>query len=158
MPLMPMDRAAMRGWMEDALALAEEAAANGDVPVGAIIVDTNGEIVGIGRNMRERDADPLAHAEILAMRQAADERDDWNLADCTLIVTLEPCPMCAGACLQTHIGRIVFGAWDAKLGACGSVWDIPRDPHVGHAPEVVGGVREEMCAERLADFFRARRA
>lgn len=158
MPLMPMDRAAMRGWMGDALALADEAAAHGDVPVGAIIVDAHGRLVGAGRNMRERDADPLAHAEILAMRQAASARDDWNLEDCTLIVTLEPCPMCAGACLQTHIGRIVFGAWDAKLGACGSVWDIPRDPHVGHVPEVVGGVRERACAARLADFFRARRA
>lgn len=158
MPLMPMDRAAMRGWMEDALALADEAAAHGDVPVGAVIVDRHGRLVGTGRNLRERDADPLAHAEILAMRQAASDRDDWNLEDCTLIVTLEPCPMCAGACLQTHIGRIVFGAWDAKLGACGSVWDIPRDPHVGHAPEVVGGVHERACAARLADFFRARRA
>ena len=91
--------------------------------------------------------DPLAHAEVLAMRQAAAEtRRAWNLADCTLVVTLEPCPMCAGACLQTHIGRIVFGAWDAKLGACGSVWDIPRDPHIGHSPEVIGGVREGECA------------
>lgn len=158
MPLMPMDRAAMRGWMEDALALADEAAAHGDVPVGAVIVDAHGRLVGAGRNLRERDADPLAHAEILAMRQAANDRDDWNLEDCTLIVTLEPCPMCAGACLQTRIGRIVFGAWDAKLGACGSVWDIPRDPHAGHVPEVVGGVRERACVARLADFFRARRA
>lgn len=158
MPLMPMDRAAMRGWMEDALALADEAAAHGDVPVGAVIVDAHGRLVGTGRNLRERDADPLAHAEILAMRQAASARDDWNLEDCTLIVTLEPCPMCAGACLQTRIGRIVFGAWDAKLGACGSVWDIPRDPHTGHVPEVVGGVHERACAARLADFFRARRA
>lgn len=154
----PMDNALTRIWMRAALALADEAAQGGDVPVGAIVLDAHGAIVGRGRNMRERDADPLAHAEILAMREAAAARGDWNLDDCTLVVTLEPCPMCAGACLQTHIGRIVFGAWDAKLGACGSVWDIPRDPHVGHAPEVVGGVREEMCAERLADFFRARRA
>ncbi|MEE0654210.1 nucleoside deaminase [Bifidobacterium criceti] len=144
--------------MRAALALADEAAQGGDVPVGAIVLDAHGAIVGRGRNMRERDADPLAHAEILAMREAAAARGDWNLDDCTLVVTLEPCPMCAGACLQTHIGRIVFGAWDAKLGACGSVWDIPRDPHVGHVPEIVGGVLERACAGRLAAFFRTRRA
>ena len=89
------------------------------------------------------------------MREAA--AHGWNLADCTLVVTLEPCPMCAGACIQTHIGRIVFGAWDAKLGACGSVWDIPRDPHIGHMPEVYGGVLEEQCAEVLHEFFSKRR-
>ncbi|PAU69066.1 tRNA adenosine(34) deaminase TadA [Bifidobacterium criceti] len=154
----PMDNALTRVWMRAALALADEAAQGGDVPVGAIVLDAHGAIVGRGRNMRERDADPLAHAEILAMREAAAARGDWNLDDCTLVVTLEPCPMCAGACLQTHIGRIVFGAWDAKLGACGSVWDIPRDPHVGHVPEIVGGVLERACAGRLAAFFRTRRA
>ncbi len=154
----PMDNALTRIWMRAALALADEAAQGGDVPVGAIVLDAHGAIVGRGRNMRERDADPLAHAEILAMREAAAARGDWNLDDCTLVVTLEPCPMCAGACLQTHIGRIVFGAWDAKLGACGSVWDIPRDPHVGHVPEIVGGVLERACAGRLAAFFRTRRA
>ena len=154
----PMDNALTRIWMRAALALADEAAQGGDVPVGAIVLDAHGAIVGRGRNMRERDADPLAHAEILAMREAAAARGAWNLDDCTLVVTLEPCPMCAGACLQTHIGRIVFGAWDAKLGACGSVWDIPRDPHVGHVPEIVGGVLERACAGRLAAFFRTRRA
>ena len=128
--------------MGRALALAQQAAAEGDVPVGAVVLD----------------ADPLAHAEMLAMQQAAaDARRAWNLADCTLVVTLEPCPMCAGACLQTHIGRIVFGAWDAKLGACGSVWDIPRDPHIGHSPEVIGGVREGECAALLGEFFASRR-
>lgn len=181
--------------MERALALAQQAAAEDDVPVGAVVLDTEGRVIGEGRNRREDDGDPLAHAEVLAMRQAArrrvaesgpivatadatgprpdtdatgpgadavrvgvaDARRAWNLADCTLVVTLEPCPMCAGACLQTHIGRIVFGAWDAKLGACGSVWDIPRDPHIGHSPEVIGGVREGECAALLGEFFASRR-
>ncbi|RYQ40132.1 cytidine and deoxycytidylate deaminase [Bifidobacterium pseudolongum subsp. globosum] len=133
------------------------AALVGDVPVGAVVIDEQGRLIGAGRNLRERDGDPLAHAEVEAMRAAARMRGDWNLEGCTLVVTLEPCPMCAGACLQTRIGRIVFGAWDAKLGACGSVWDLPRDPHVGHEPQVIGGVREEECARMLTDFFRERR-
>ena len=143
--------------MRSALELAARAAQSGDVPVGAIVLDAAGRVVGRGFNTREQDGDPLAHAEIVAMREAARSLGDWNLADCTLVVTLEPCPMCAGACLQTHAGRIVFGAWDAKLGACGSVWDIPRDPHIGHAPEVYGGVLEADCARLLANFFAARR-
>ncbi|WP_432624642.1 nucleoside deaminase [Bifidobacterium sp.] len=143
--------------MELAIALAREAAADGEVPVGAVVLDADGQVIGRGRNLRETHADPLAHAEVQAMRAAAARLGSWNLADCTLIVTLEPCPMCAGACLQTHMGRIVFGAWDAKLGACGSVWDIPRDPHVGHVPEVVGGVREEECGRLMTRFFENRR-
>lgn len=176
--------------MGHALALAADTAAEGEVPVGAVVLDAAGEVIGEGRNARgemrsRRDddaieeervsrvngqdhdaddaadavhaADPLAHAEVLAMRAAAARLGSWNLADCTLVVTLEPCPMCAGACLQTHIGRIVFGAWDAKLGACGSIWDIPRDPHIGHTPEVIGGVRESDCARILTDFFTVRR-
>ncbi|TPF83474.1 hypothetical protein BW07_10015 [Bifidobacterium sp. UTCIF-36] len=224
--------------MREALALARQAAEAGDVPVGAVVLDAAGRIIGRGCNTREAHGDPLAHAEILAMREAtqtlakagsdtrdaaeAADMDDsdmdfrgvgaakpyathrqsdcmacrtvsddeiaadgaaaerpcrkaqcphseahcarvrarshfWNLADCTLVVTLEPCPMCAGACVQTHIGSIVFGAWDAKLGACGSVWDIPRDPHVGHAPEVYGGILEADCQAVLTDFFTARR-
>ena len=141
--------------MRRALELALYAAGHGDVPVGAVVLDSRGHIAGEGWNTREVDGDPLAHAEIAAMREAA--AHGWNLADCTLVVTLEPCPMCAGACIQTHIGRIVFGAWDAKLGACGSVWDIPRDPHIGHMPEVDGGVLEEQCAEVLHEFFSKRR-
>ena len=143
--------------MELAIALAREAAADGEVPVGAVVLDADGQVVGRGHNLRETHADPLAHAEVQAMRAAAVRLGSWNLADCTLVVTLEPCPMCAGACLQTHVGRIVFGAWDAKLGACGSVWDIPRDPHVGHVPEVVGGVREEECGRLMTCFFENRR-
>ena len=134
-----------------AIELAREAAAEGEVPVGAVVLDAGGAVIGRAH------ADPLAHAEVKAMTQAARSLGTWNLADCTLIVTLEPCPMCAGACLQTHVGRIVFGAWDAKLGACGSIWDIPRDPHVGHVPEVVGGVREMECARLMTDFFAGKR-
>lgn len=147
----------LRESMQLALDLAHQAAQDGEVPVGAVVFGSDGTVVGRGRNLRERHGDPLAHAEVEAMRQAAATRGNWNLADCTLVVTLEPCPMCAGACLQTHIGRIVFGAWDAKLGACGSVWDIPRDPHVGSFPEVYGGVCEDECARLLADFFSPRR-
>nr|WP_152355622.1 nucleoside deaminase [Bifidobacterium apri] len=143
--------------MRLALDLAHEAARDGEVPVGAVVIGADGAVLGRGRNRREHGGDPLAHAEVEAMRQAAGTLGNWNLADCTLVVTLEPCPMCAGACLQTHIGRIVFGAWDAKLGACGSVWDIPRDPHVGSFPEVYGGVCETECARLLADFFSRRR-
>lgn len=140
-----------------AIDLARDAAADGEVPVGAVVLDKDGQVIGGGRNRREGHIDPLAHAEVMAMRQAALALGTWNLSECTLLVTLEPCPMCAGACLQTHIGRIVFGAWDAKLGACGSIWDIPRDPHVGHVPEVVGGVLESECARILTDFFTDRR-
>lgn len=143
--------------MELAVALAREAAADGEVPVGAVVLAADGQVIGRGRNLRETHADPLAHAEVKAMAEAAASLGTWNLADCTLVVTLEPCPMCAGACLQTHIGRIVFGAWDAKLGACGSVWDIPRDPHVGLVPEVIGGVREAECGRLMTDFFARRR-
>lgn len=144
--------------MDEAMALAARAGSAGDVPVGAVVVDdASGHVLGRGFNLREAEGDPLAHAEVVAMREAAKTKDDWNLSDCTLVVTLEPCPMCAGACVQTRVGRIVFGAWDAKLGACGSVWDIPRDPHVGHTPQVIGGVREESCARLLTAFFADRR-
>lgn len=145
--------------MKEALRLARWSAEEGEVPVGAVLLDAGGAIVGRGRNLRESRADPLAHAEIEAMRDAAHcaDRGSWNLDGCTLVVTLEPCPMCAGAILETHIGCVVFGAWDAKLGACGSVWDILRDPHVGHKPQVVGGVMEDECARVLGDFFLRRR-
>ena len=146
-------RAYWRECMQEALRLAREAGEYGDIPIGALVVDESGAIIGRGYNEREAATDPLAHAEVLAMRQAAEHLGTWNLSDCTLIVTLEPCPMCAGACLQTHVGNIVFGAWDAKLGACGSVWDIPRDPHVGSKPYVYGGVEEQQCAQLLSSFF-----
>ena len=122
-----------------------------------MIVDAEGRIIGRGRNRRERTHRADAHAEMEAIAEACKTLGGWRLWQCALYVTLEPCPMCAGACIQTHIGRIVFGAWDAKLGACGSIWDIPRDPHVGHVPQVVGGVREAACARLLTGFFASRR-
>ncbi|RFT41555.1 tRNA-specific adenosine deaminase [Bifidobacteriaceae bacterium N170] len=139
--------------MQEALRLAQVAADCGEVPVGAVVVDASGAIIGRGSNLREKDADPLSHAEILAIRQAAAYAKSWNLSDCTLVVTLEPCPMCAGAILQTHISSVVFGAWDSKLGACGSVWDILRDPHIGSHPQVFGSVCESQCVQLLRNFF-----
>lgn len=139
--------------MNQALDLARESASAGEVPVGAVVLDSKGNIIGKGANMREKNADPLAHAEVLAMKSAAISRKSWNLSDCTLVVTLEPCPMCAGAVLQTRLKRVIFGAWDAKLGACGSVWDILRDPHIGSHPEVIGSVCESECAQLLRNFF-----
>ena len=202
--------------MELALELAQVAFGHGDVPVGAVVLDESGRVIGCGYNRRHMDGDPLAHAEVIAIKQAAQSRscapvpplgyllpyksdpatplrstqddvgggcaqddvgggcaqddvgggcglrDDggerWNLSGCTLVVSLEPCPMCAGAALQTHVERVVFGAWDAKLGACGSVWDILRDPHVGHQAQVIGGVGRERSETLLREFFDVRRA
>ena len=143
--------------MERALALAGEAAADGDVPVGAVVVDADGEVVGEGRNTRERDGDPTGHAEMLALRAAAEAKGEWRLPGCTLVVTLEPCPMCAGAVVLTRVPRVVLGAWDPKMGACGSVWDIPRDRRSVHRAEVIGGVRAEESTRLLQDFFAGRR-
>ena len=145
-----------RELMQAAIALAREAAADGEVPVGAVVAK-DGEIVSVGRNRREKDKNALAHAEIEAIDKACRALGGWRLWQCELFVTLEPCPMCAGACIQTHIGTIAFGAWDPKLGACGSIWDIPRDPHIGHSPEVHGGVLEGECQSILTDFFAQRR-
>ncbi|WP_236632682.1 nucleoside deaminase [Bifidobacterium xylocopae] len=140
--------------MDQALAEAALAGKAGDVPVGAVILGPHGHTpVSRGRNRRQARGDALAHAEVEALRAAG----SWNLEACTLVVTLEPCPMCAGAALASHVGRIVFGAWDPKLGACGSVWDLPRDPHIGASPEVVGGIEEERCAAVLSGFFAKRR-
>ena len=204
--------------MELALELAQVAFDHGDVPVGAVVLDESGRVIGCGYNRRHMDGDPLAHAEVIAIKQAAqsrscapvpplgyllpyksdpatvlrstqdvggggcgsrddggggcnaqddgvegsDPQDDggerWNLSGCTLVVSLEPCPMCAGAALQTHVERVVFGAWDAKLGACGSVWDILRDPHVGHHAQVIGGAMRERSETLLREFFDVRRA
>lgn len=128
-----------------------------DIPIAAIVADETGAVIGRGTNERERTHDPLAHAEVVAMRAAARALGSWNLSGCTLAVTLEPCPMCAGAALQAHVGRIIFGAWDPKVGACGSVWDLPRDPHVGAFPEVIGGVCEAQCQKFLEEFFARQR-
>ncbi|WP_228066912.1 nucleoside deaminase [Microbacterium paludicola] len=143
--------------MQRALALGAEAAREGEVPVGALVLDPAGEVIGTGRNRRERDHDPSAHAEVVAMRQAARAIGSWNLEGCTLVVTLEPCLMCAGTLLQAHISRVVFGAWDDKAGAAGSVYDVVRDRRLPVRAEVVGGVREAEAQAQLREFFAARR-
>jgi len=136
-----------------ALAEARAALATGDVPVGAVVVDTGGAVVGAGRNAREATGDPTAHAEVLALRAAAATRGEWRLDGCTLVVTLEPCTMCAGAAVLARVRRIVLGAWDPKAGATGSLWDVVRDRRLNHRVEVVGGVREDECAAVLQEFF-----
>ena len=139
--------------MGQALEIAKSALATGDVPVGAIVIDSFGQVIGTGFNRREVDNDPTAHAEIIAMREAANDVSNWRLEDCTLIVTLEPCAMCAGAIAQSRIKRLVFGAWDEKAGAVGSVWDVLRDPRSPHRTEVISGIREDEAATLLNEFF-----
>ena len=144
--------------MARALDLAGHAAAAGDVPVGALVVDAAGEVVGEGWNLREVAQDPTAHAEVVAFRAAAARLGSWRLEGCTLVVTMEPCPMCAGAAMLARVDRVVLGAWDPKLGACGSVWDVVRDRRATHRAEVVGGVLEQECAEVVRRFFATHRA
>jgi tRNA(adenine34) deaminase len=139
--------------MGRALDLAAAAADAGDVPVGAVVVSPAGQVIGEGCNVREVDGDPTAHAEVVALRAAARHTGEWRLEDCTLVVTLEPCPMCAGALVLSRISTLVIGAWDPKLGACGSVWDIVRDRRANHRVEVISGVREAECSQVLLDFF-----
>ncbi|MGO2620424.1 tRNA adenosine(34) deaminase TadA [Glutamicibacter ardleyensis] len=150
-------------WMDLALAEARAALKTADVPIGAIIISPEGKLLSTGRNEREAGADPTAHAEVLAIRnavkalQAEGNADGWRLEDCTLVVTLEPCAMCAGAIVLARIPRLVFGAWDEKGGACGSVFDIVREPRLNHWVEVYPQVKEEECAQLLRDFFRSKR-
>ncbi len=146
--------------MGQALDVASRALASGDVPVGALVFSPEGEILGAGHNLREADGDPTAHAEVVAIRAAAScalSSGGWRLEDCTLVVTLEPCVMCAGALMLARIGRLVLGAWDPKAGACGSVWDLVRDRRATHRVEVIGGVREQECSQILLDFFAGHR-
>ena len=145
------------GWMGRALELAHEAAEAGEVPVGAVVVDAHGVVIGAGANAREGTEDPTAHAEIVALRAATRHTGSWRLVGCTLVVTLEPCAMCAGALVQARVPTLVLGAWDPKAGACGSVWDLVGDPRANHRVHVVGGVREDECGQVLRDFFQARR-
>jgi len=139
--------------MQAALEVAEQAIDTNDVPVGAIILDESGNIVASGFNRREVDSDPTAHAEIVALREAADIAGNWRLDNHTLVVTLEPCAMCAGAIAQARIKTLVFGAWDEKAGAVGSVWDVLRDPRAPYRVEVIAGVLADECAEVLQKFF-----
>lgn len=139
--------------MREALIVAKSALSTGDVPVGAVIVNKDGVVVGKGFNEREANNDPTAHAEIVAIRSAADRLQNSRLDGCTLIVTLEPCAMCAGAIAQSRISKLIFGAWDEKAGAVGSVWDVLRDPRSIFKVEVTSGVLEAECAALLKDFF-----
>ena len=144
--------------MAFAINVAKEAAlASGDVPVGAVILNSKLEVVATGSNERELEHDPTAHAEIVAMRKASTELGSWRLDGHTLVVTLEPCAMCAGAIVQSRIARVVFGAWDEKAGAVGSVWDILRDPRTLNKPEVISGVLAAECAQLLQSFFQGQR-
>ena len=143
--------------MQEAISLAKEAATKGDVPVGALVVDDSGNILGMGANLREQNNDPTAHAEIVAIRNAASEIGNYRLDDLTMVVTLEPCGMCAGAIAQSRIKRLVFGSFDEKYGAVGSVWDLLRDARAIYKPEVLSGVMEKECGELLTEFFTTKR-
>ena len=144
-------------WMGEALDLARIAVADGDVPVGAVVVDPAGLVIGRGRNTRERDGDPTGHAEVVAIREAASAVGEWRLEGCTLVVTLEPCTMCAGAVVASRLDRLVFGAFDDKAGAVGSLWDVVRDRRLNHRPEVVSGIRADESASLLRGFFATHR-
>ncbi|WP_130011594.1 nucleoside deaminase [Serinicoccus sediminis] len=144
-------------WVVEAVAQARAVGESGDVPVGAVVVDATGRVLGRGRNVRELQHDPTGHAEVVALREAGRALGSWRLDGCSLVVTLEPCAMCAGAAVLARVDRVVFGAWDDKAGACGSVWDLPRDRRALHRVEVVGGVLEEECAALLTAFFGDRR-
>ena len=139
--------------MRDAIAIASAATSTGDVPVGAIVINKDGVVVGKGSNEREANNDPTAHAEIVAIRNASSRLQNSRLDGCTLIVTLEPCAMCAGAIAQSRISHVIFGAWDEKAGAVGSVWDVLRDPRSIFKVEVTAGILEKECAALLKDFF-----
>src|SRR6476661_1874667 len=165
---MPLPEKKHHAWMGLALAEARRALATEDVPIGAVVLGPDGGVLGSGRNQREELGDPTAHAEVVAIREAAEKLrvlseleggagDGWRLADCTLVVTLEPCAMCAGAVVLARIPRVVFGAWDEKAGAAGSVFDILRERRLNHWVEVYGGVREQECGALLREFFAAHR-
>jgi tRNA(adenine34) deaminase len=139
--------------MQAALGEARHALESGDVPIGAVVLDASGSVIARGHNERERDGDPTAHAELVAVRRAARAVGGWRLTGCTLVVTLEPCTMCAGAIVLSRIDRLVFGAFDPKAGAVGSLWDVVRDRRLNHRPEVVSGVLAEDCSALLDDFF-----
>jgi tRNA(adenine34) deaminase len=143
--------------MRSALDEAVLAPAGGDVPIGAVVVDEDGLVLGRGHNVREAEADPVGHAELLALREAGRALGSWRLSGCSLVVTLEPCAMCAGACVLARVDRIVYAASDPKAGAVGSLWDLPRDPRLNHRPEVVPGVLADEASALLENFFASRR-
>lgn len=143
--------------MELALAQARLAVDHHDVPVGAVVLDADGRVASTARNERELSGDPTAHAEVLAIRRAAEAAGSWRLDDHTLVVTLEPCTMCAGALVLARIGRLVFGAYDPKAGAIASLWDVVRDPRLNHRVEVVGGILQDRCGALIREFFAGHR-
>ena len=144
--------------MREALALAKQCSASHDVPVGAVVVDSNGSVLGRGFNKREALNDPTAHAEVIALREAAAAEDSWRLDDCTLYVTLEPCTMCAGAIVNSRVKRVVYGADEPKTGAAGSLWDVMRDRRLNHQVEIIRGVLADESAQLLQEFFANHRA
>lgn len=139
--------------MRQAMDVAEQAASRGDVPIGAVVLDSSGRVVGVGGNERELTGDPLAHAEIVALRAAAATLGGWRLDGCTIVVTLEPCTMCAGAIAQARVERLVFGAFDEKAGAVASLFDVVRDPRLPHRVSVTSGILSDECAAQLKRFF-----
>ncbi len=143
--------------MRLALAEAQGALDGQDVPIGAVVLDESGAVIGTGRNVREAESDPTGHAEVVALRSAATARGGWRLSGCTLVVTLEPCTMCAGALVLARVDRLVFGAYDDRFGAVGSLWDVVRDRRLNHRPEVVAGVLAEESSALLDRFFAGRR-
>lgn len=144
--------------MRQAIEVAHQALKSSDVPIGAIVLDADGNLIGQGFNRREIDKDPSGHAEIVAMREAGKRINNWRLDGCTVVVTLEPCAMCAGAIAQSRVKTLIFGAWDEKAGAVGSVWDVLRDPRSPHRTEVFAGVAEQECMKLLGDFFKEQRS
>lgn len=158
MSFSPRDPVIHAQLIQRCLEAARTAFSTEDVPVGALVVAPDGQIVGSGVNTRERDQDPRGHAELNALTEAAARTGSWRMDGCTLVSTLEPCPMCAGAISQTRISTLIFGAWDEKAGACGSVFDVLRDPRMNHFVEVHPGVLAEECAQVLGTFFEARRS
>ena len=144
-------------WMSQAIALADQAGAAGEVPVGAVVVSANGDCIAQAENRRERDHDPTAHAEVLALQKAGRSLQRWRLNDCTLYVTLEPCPMCAGALIHSRIGTVVYGANDPKTGALRTVLNLPQTPCSNHSPAVIAGVLETTCSQQLQTWFSQRR-
>lgn len=150
-------RAAEREAMDRARALAHEAGLRGDIPIGAVVLDPEGIMLAEAGNEREARHDPTAHAEVLALRQAAARTGDWRLEGCTLVVTLEPCPMCAGAAVMSRVSRLVFGAWNDEYGAAGSRWDLVRDRRLPHVIEVIGGLDASECGTMVREFLASRR-
>ena len=153
----PGDQNRFDAAMVAALDVARSALAAGEVPIGAVVLDPLGAVVASAHNEREALHDPTAHAEVVALRRAGAALGAWQLSGCTLVVTVEPCTMCAGALVLARVARLVFGAWDPKAGAVGSLWDVVRDRRLNHRPEVVAGVRESECADLIAGFFADRR-